>query len=185
MAASGRVLDYVAAGFLRGRFFRQQPPKTAGREEYGREFAREFLRACGNRHSLKSAKGGAAGFRAYRRRSWSAKYKCDVIATATAFSARSIRDAIEKFVLPRGSFSELIVSGGGAKNPTLMAWLADEVRDLGLRLRSSDEFGIPSAAKEAVAFAVLAFETWNRRPSNVPSATGAGRSVILGKISYP
>jgi len=108
-----------------------------------------------------------------------------VIATATAFSARSIRDAIEKFVLPRGSFSELIVSGGGAKNPTLMAWLANEVRDLGLRLRSSDEFGIPSAAKEAVAFAVLAFETWNRRPSNVPSATGAGRSVILGKISYP
>jgi anhydro-N-acetylmuramic acid kinase len=185
MAASGRVLDYVAARFLRGRFFRQPPPKTAGREEYGREFAREFLRACGNPHPLKSAKGGAAGFRSYRKRSWSATDKRDVIATATAFSARSIRDAIEKFVLPRGSFSELIVSGGGAKNPTLIAWLAHEVRDLGLRLRTSDEFGIPSAAKEAVAFAVLAFETWNRRPSNVPSATGARRAVILGKISYP
>jgi anhydro-N-acetylmuramic acid kinase len=185
IAASGRVLDQVAARFLHGKFFRQRPPKTAGREEYGREFAREFLRACGNPHALKTAKSGAAGFRSYRKRSWPATDKCDVIATATAFTARSIRDAIEKFVLPGGNFSEVIVSGGGAKNPTLMAWLANGVRDLGLRLRSSDEFGIPSDAKEAVAFAVLAFETWNWRPSNVPSATGAARSVILGKISYP
>jgi len=111
--------------------------------------------------------------------------KRDVIATATAFTARSIRDAIEKFILPRGKFSELIVSGGGAKNPTLMAWLANEVGELGLRLRSSDEFGIPSEAKEALAFSVLAFETWNRRPSNVPAATGARRPAILGKVSYP
>ena len=108
-----------------------------------------------------------------------------MIATATAFTARSIRDAIERFVLPRGDFSELIVSGGGAKNPALMAMLANETRDLGLRLQSSDEFGIPSEAKEAVAFAVLAFETWNRRPSNVPSATGARRAAVLGKVSYP
>jgi anhydro-N-acetylmuramic acid kinase len=66
-----------------------------------------------------------------------------------------------------------------------MAMLANEVRKLGLRLRSSDEFGIPSEAKEAVAFALLAFETWNRRPSNVPAATGAKRAVVLGKVSYP
>ena len=108
-----------------------------------------------------------------------------MIATATAFAARSIRDAIERFVLPRGRFSELIVSGGGAKNPTLMAALANEIGAIGLSLRSSDEFGIPSEAKEAVAFAVLAFESWNRRPSNVPSATGARRPAVLGKISYP
>jgi anhydro-N-acetylmuramic acid kinase len=108
-----------------------------------------------------------------------------VIATATAFTARSIRGAIERFVLPEGNFSELIVSGGGTNNPTLVARLANEVRELGLHLRSSDEFGIPSQAKEAVAFAVLAFETWNRRPSNVPAATGARRPAILGKVSYP
>ncbi len=185
IAASGRALDHVVQGFLRRNFFGQRPPKTAGREEFGREFALEFLRACGSPHPLKNAKGGAAGFRFDRKRSRSATDKRDVIATATALTARSIRDAIERFVLPRGSFSELIVSGGGAKNPTLMAGLANEVRDLGLLLRLSDEFGIPSEAKEAVAFAVLAFETWNRRPSNVPSATGAGRPVILGKISYP
>jgi anhydro-N-acetylmuramic acid kinase len=107
-----------------------------------------------------------------------------VIATATALTTRSIRNAIERFVLPQSSFSEVIVSGGGAKNPILMAGLANEVRDLGLRLRPSDELGIPSEAKEAVAFAVLAFETWNRRPSNVPAATGAKRPAILGKISY-
>jgi anhydro-N-acetylmuramic acid kinase len=79
----------------------------------------------------------------------------------------------------------MVVSGGGAKNPTLMAWLANELRELDVRLRSSDEFGTPSEAKEAVAFAVLAFETWNRRPSNVPSATGATRAAVLGKVSFP
>ncbi len=72
-----------------------------------------------------------------------------------------------------GRFRELIVSGGGANNPTLMAMLANELRPLHLTIRASDEFGLPSEAKEAVAFALLAYETWHHRPSNVPSATGA------------
>jgi anhydro-N-acetylmuramic acid kinase len=173
IAASGRVLDSVVARFLRGSFFRQRPPKTAGREEFGREFTHEFLRACRGSGSTKANKPTAdAG-------------KHDIIATATAFTARSIRDAIQRYVLAKGRFSELIVSGGGAKNPTLMAALANEIGAIGLNLRSSDEFGIPSEAKEAVAFAVLAFESWNRRPSNVPSATGARRAAVLGKISHP
>ena len=78
----------------------------------------------------------------------------------------------------------MIVSGGGAKNPTLMAMLRDEIAPLGISLHFSDEFGLPAEAKEAVAFALLAHETWHRRPSNVPSATGAKRAAILGKISY-
>jgi len=81
-------------------------------------------------------------------------------------------------------YREIIISGGGAKNPVLMAMLANEVKRFGLALRLSDEFGLPSETKEAVAFAVLAYETWMRRPGNVPSATGAKRPAILGKISY-
>jgi len=79
----------------------------------------------------------------------------------------------------------MVLSGGGAKNSTLVAMLASELTPLGVRLRLSDEFGLPSAAKEAVAFAVMAYETWRRHPSNIPSATGAKRAAILGKISYP
>jgi anhydro-N-acetylmuramic acid kinase len=169
IAASGRVLEDVVRRFLGESYFRQKPPKTAGREEFGREFTREFLHACnlwGKEHDTPVEKK-------------------DVVATATAFTARSIRDALRLYVAKKGSFSELIASGGGTKNPTLMSGLRAGVEDFGLTVRSSDEFGIPSGAKEAVAFAALAYETWNRRPSNVPSATGAARPVVLGKISYP
>jgi anhydro-N-acetylmuramic acid kinase len=146
---------------MRARFFGQKPPRTAGREEFGSEYVRRFLRLC----------GGAD--------------KADVVATATALTARSIADALQRFVVRKqGRYQEMIVSGGGAKNPTLMAMLRNQIAPLGIALRYSDEFGLPSEAKEAVAFAVLAYETWHRRPSNVPSATGAKREVVLGKISY-
>lgn len=170
IAARGQVNERVVERFLRHEFFRLRPPKTAGREEFGREFAREFLAACGWGNS----KRGKMGME-----------KPDVVATATALTVRSIGDALRAFVLRRAKFSELIASGGGTKNRTLMSWLESELSGLELRLRSSDEFGIPSEAKEAVAFAVMAFETWNQRPSNVPSATGAKRAAVLGKISYP
>jgi anhydro-N-acetylmuramic acid kinase len=174
LAARGRVLDNVVGNSLREPFFRQQPPKTAGREEFGREFVRKFAAACWSSHPSKTTKGGTSSVIAL-----------DVIATATALTARSIPDAMKRHVLPHGNFAEVIVSGGGTKNPTLMKWLASGLRELGLRLRTSDELGTPSEAKEAMAFAVLAYETWNRRPSNVPSATGARRPVVLGKIAYP
>jgi anhydro-N-acetylmuramic acid kinase len=160
-AASGKVLVPVVERVLQGRFFGNAPPKTAGREEFGREFVADFLRKCGRAR------------------------KEDVVATATALTAASIGDALRRFVLKRSSdYKELIASGGGTQNPTLMRMLATEVGRLGLRLRRSDEFGVPAEAKEAVAFALLAYETWNGRPSNIPSATGARRPAILGKISY-
>jgi anhydro-N-acetylmuramic acid kinase len=151
---------------LRNKFFRARPPKTAGREEFGREFGREFFRCC-------------AGAR-----------KEDVVATATALTALSIADAVRRFVIDKSgtasknAFREMILSGGGARNTTLVGMLAERLTPLGIKLRFSDEFGLPSESKEAVAFAVLAYETWNRRPSNVPSATGAKRAAVLGKISY-
>ncbi|HKV81255.1 MAG TPA: anhydro-N-acetylmuramic acid kinase [Candidatus Sulfotelmatobacter sp.] len=184
IAASGRVLEEVVAGFLKQEpFFLQKPPRTAGREQFGREFAREFLHASRplGTASRKPVGQGASAALA----DGSAVEKRDVIATATALTVRSIGDSVRRFVPRKGNFKEMIVSGGGAKNPTLMRWLEEEVRALGLRLRSSDEFGIPSSAKEAVAFAVLAYETWNKRPANVPSATGAKSAAVLGKVCYP
>lgn len=161
IAAAGQADESVVARLLRAEFFRQRPPRTAGREEFGREYARRFLEIC----------RGAS--------------KPDIVATATALTAQSIVDALRRFVLPKNkSYRELVVSGGGAKNPTLMGMLRGELAALKIKLRFSDEFGVPAEAKEAVAFAVLAHETWHRRPSNVPSATGAKRAVILGKISY-
>jgi len=78
----------------------------------------------------------------------------------------------------------MIVSGGGARNATLMKLLAGQLNEFGIQLRHADKYGIPSQAKEAMAFALLAYETWHRRPANVPSATGASRPAVLGKISY-
>jgi anhydro-N-acetylmuramic acid kinase len=84
----------------------------------------------------------------------------------------------------RGGFRELIASGGGTKNATLMRMIAEQLSQLKIKVRTTDELGLPSQAKEAVAFALLAYETWHRQTSNVPSATGAKRPAILGKISY-
>ena len=164
LAARGEPIEGVLKQFLRHPFFRQKPPRTAGREQFGREFVSEFLRLC-------------------RRAD-----KNDVIATATALTAHSIGIAVEKFVLPMVEpplrFREMVVSGGGARNLTLMRMLREELAPLKLRVRTSDDFGLPSEAKEAAAFALLAYQTWRRLPSNVPSATGAERPVVLGKVSH-
>jgi anhydro-N-acetylmuramic acid kinase len=159
-ARSGKILQPVLEELLAGPFYRRKPPKTAGREEFGREFAQAFLRRCGR----------AA--------------KADILATATALTAQSIARAIRDFVLPTGRFREYIVSGGGTNNRTLMRMLAMETSQLGLTIRNSDDLGIPSAAKEALAFALLAYQTWLQLPGNIPSATGASRPAVLGKVSY-
>jgi anhydro-N-acetylmuramic acid kinase len=167
IAASGTAREDVIGKLLQRSFFRRLPPKTAGREEFGREFVREFLRGCARSQPQ------------------------DVVATATALTARSIADAVRRCAADESGFArppafrEMILSGGGAKNHALVARLTSELIPLGLRLRFSDEFALPSAAKEAVAFAVLAHETWHGRPSNVASATGAKGPAMLGKISYP
>jgi len=166
IASAGEVIEPVLNGVMRRSYFRGKPPKTAGREEFGREFVAEFLRSC----------------RGARKR--------DVVATATALTARSIASAVECFVIGkfptrrRSAFREIILSGGGTRNATVVGMLAELMAPLGIAVRFSDEFGLPSEAKEAVAFAVLAYETWNRHASNVPSATGAKRGAVLGKISY-
>jgi anhydro-N-acetylmuramic acid kinase len=164
LSARGEPIERALQQLIRHPFFGRRPPKTAGREQFGREFVREFLRLC-------------------RRAD-----KNDVVATATALTARSIGVAVRKFVLPLLQpplrFREFVISGGGTKNATLVRMIREELAPLKLRVRTSDEFGLPAEAKEAAAFALLAYQTWRRLPSNVPSATGAARPAILGKVSY-
>jgi anhydro-N-acetylmuramic acid kinase len=164
LAARGEPIEHALRQLLRHPFFRQKPPKTAGREQFGREFVREFLRLCGRAD------------------------KNDMVATATALTARSIGLAVRRFILslvdPPLRFREFVVFGGGTKNAILMRMIREELAPLKMRVRTSDEFGLPADAKEAAAFALLAYQTWRHLPSNVPSATGAERPAILGKVSY-
>jgi anhydro-N-acetylmuramic acid kinase len=163
-AARGRVLDSVLKATLRDSYFRRTPPKSAGREQFGTEFAIAFLQAC------KKAGGRAE----------------DAISTATALTAESIALAYDRFIQPhvRNTPVDFIVSGGGSRNKTLMVMLQQHLKSHGCRVMPSDAAGIPSQAKEAVAFALLAWQTWHRLPGNIPAATGASRPVILGEISY-
>jgi len=160
IAATGHILEPVLEETLRNPFFRRRPPKTAGREEFGREFVKQFLKRCG-----KAAKP-------------------DIIATATALTGISIAGVLKNLVRTKGAYRDYIVSGGGVFNQSLMSMLETTASAIGLTLRHTDDFGIPSQAKEAVAFAVLAYQTWHRQPSNIPTATGANRAAVLGKISY-
>ena len=164
VAARGRMLEGVVFEVLRGEYFRRRPPKSAGREQFGAEFTTEFMKAC------KKAGGGRA----------------DAVATATALTAESIALAYESFVRPlvQSAAVDYIVSGGGARNLTLMKMLQARLAPMGCAVTMSDALGVPSQAKEAVAFALLAWHTWHRLPGNVPAATGAKRAVVLGQICY-
>lgn len=164
IAARGQVLEPVLAQMLRDPYFKVKPPRTTGREEFGREYAAEFLALC-------------------RRLS---RRPEDALATATVLTAESIARSFRQFVLPRmkGAPIDYIVSGGGARNATLMKMLADRVEPLGCRLTSIEEFGMPAEAKEAAAFALMAWMTRHHLPGNVPSATGAKRAAILGQFAY-
>jgi anhydro-N-acetylmuramic acid kinase len=160
MAQRGTVLPELLAALLRDKYFLKSPPKTAGREQYGDAYVQQLL---AHRESKRARPE-------------------DVIHTATILTALSIVDAFHRFISPRAEISELIVSGGGARNPLLMAQITAALP--GVRLRKSDDLSVPGDAKEAYAFAVLAWETLHRRPANVPGATGASKAVVLGKVCY-
>ncbi len=165
VAKRGRVLQPVLERHLRASFFKAPPPKSAGREQFGREFVTRFLADC-------------------RKQS---KRPEDAVATATALTAQSIARAWKEFVaLALGDAStDYIVAGGGTRNRTLMQMIQHELASLGkINIKTSDEFGMPAAAKEAMAFALLAYQTWHRQPGNLPRATGATRAAILGKITH-
>ena len=155
LAATGEPDLDAAAAFLKHPYLMKRPPKSTGREMFDLKFVKEL--AARLEGSIE-----------------------DKIATATRAVADSILQAYRDFVLPRFPLKEAVFSGGGAHNATLMQWLAKGLTPV--PVRTSDAYGIPVDAKEAILFAILADKTISGRAANVPSATGAQRPVVLGKI---
>jgi anhydro-N-acetylmuramic acid kinase len=168
VARQGRVISTVVARILDDKYFSAAPPKSCGREEFGAEFVSRFIALC------RQAGGSDA----------------DVVATATALTAEAVVHGYRNFVWAHlGTAAplaktEFVVAGGGAKNAALMAMVSERLQPLGVKVRLMEELGVPGQAKEAVAFALLAWLTWNGLPGNIPPATGAERPVVLGKVTH-
>jgi anhydro-N-acetylmuramic acid kinase len=161
MAERGTFLPRLSDELMRDNYYVKPPPKSAGREQYGEAYVRRVLAHRDSRRAKPE----------------------DVILTLTGVTAHSILYAFSLFVFSRTKVNELIVSGGGAHNPLLMKALGAAF-EADFRIRESSELGVPGDAKEAFAFAVLAYETLRKRPANVPGATGAKKAVVLGKVCH-
>ncbi|HEY5057055.1 MAG TPA: anhydro-N-acetylmuramic acid kinase [Acidobacteriaceae bacterium] len=161
-AARGDILGDLFTQLWRDPYFAAQPPKSCGREQFGLAFAQRVKKLA-----RKSA-------------------PADLIATATFLTATSILEAVSSFCLPHlapHAPTDLIAAGGGTRNRTLMSLLSEGLDELHISLQPTDSLGIPTQAKESVAFALLAWLTYFGLPGNVPAATGASHPVILGKVS--
>ncbi len=161
LARQGRLLPRLLDELLADPYFRMPPPKTAGREQYGEVYAQRLL-SWGRKHKARPA---------------------DLIRTATMLTALSLVDAFHRWILPHTTVQQLIVSGGGAHNPLIVAQLAAALPEI--EIVTSGSLGVPEDAKEAFAFAILAYESLHGRSSNIPGATGARHGAILGKMLQP
>jgi anhydro-N-acetylmuramic acid kinase len=170
VAALGRVREPLLADALCHPFFLRHPPKSAGHEQFGRAFVERYFRP---HPSLPSPVGEKS-------KGWGRARFEDWLRTSLELTARTIADALARFVFPTVKIDRLIVSGGGAHNRTLLKRLAELLPNLEVEL--SDRYGLPVDAKEAIAFAILADRTLHGLPGNLPSVTGARRAVVLGKI---
>ncbi len=158
LAGQGTINAAWLGELLSHPYFKLPPPKSTGREIFGDAFARQAI-----------ARAAELGLD-----------PPDTMATLTAFTAKSIAQGLRQF-LPKTPLEELIVSGGGARNPVLLGMLGEWLP--GVVIRTHDEFGLPAEAKEAVAFALLGYELLRGRPANLPVCTGARSAVLLGKLS--
>jgi anhydro-N-acetylmuramic acid kinase len=160
IAMRGEIIPALLDRLMREPYLRKAPPKTAGREQFGRAYAEKLI-GWGKQHHARTE---------------------DLVRTATVFTSLSIAGALRRFVFPRARIDQLIVAGGGAQNPLMMAQLAAVLP--GIEIAPSNRFGVPSEAKEAFAFAVLAYEAFHGRVNNLPSATGAKRAAVMGQLVY-
>ncbi|MDR4508216.1 MAG: anhydro-N-acetylmuramic acid kinase [Candidatus Brocadiaceae bacterium] len=159
LAATGIVNEALLSSLLSHPFLKKTPPKTTGREEFGTLFADKF----------------------YKDALHAGTKEIDILATVTAFTAYTIADSYRQWIFPASSLSEIIISGGGCRNATLLEFLAKRFSH-SVKLSSSGDFGIDTGVKEALAFAILANETISGNANNVPHATGAKEAVVMGKI---
>lgn len=160
-AAKGQVDGYILNELLKHPYLQLAPPKSTGREEFGSTYANQIYE-WGIGRSVKPS---------------------DILRTATDFTAITLADAYKRYLLPKGQLDEIIISGGGAMNGTLMKRMKREFGNAPIAL--SDDYGMPLKAKEAIAFAILARETILGNPGNLPAVTGAAGLRILGQITPP
>lgn len=159
MAAQGTVDEDLLGGFLEHPYFYEKPPKSTGREVFGAQFVGLTLGEWARR----------------------GEHLEDIVATLTEFTAISVAASVKEYVLPGTKVKEMLVSGGGVHNDTLMRRLREELEDLSVA--PLEAAGFSSDAKEALAFALLARETICGRPGNIPGATGARGPVVLGVVT--
>lgn len=156
LGAAGRVDEALLARLLDHPYLRLPPPKTTGREVFT---LREMLPE------------GPGGWRPE-----------DLVATLSAYTARTVADAYRAWVAPHG-LDEVLLAGGGALNPTLVAMLHDALG--GVPVRTFEELGWRSKDRETLSFGVMAYAAWHGLPNTLPSATGARRAVVAGRLLRP
>ncbi|MSP12097.1 MAG: anhydro-N-acetylmuramic acid kinase [Chloroflexi bacterium] len=157
LAARGHVSQSLLAELMAHPYLQELPPKTTGRELFGTQLGAQVW-ARGKELDLSDV---------------------DITATATAFTAATIGQAYRDFA--PAAIDEIYLAGGGAHNPTLVDMLRAQVAPTAIHQHA--ELGLPASAKEAVLFAVLAYETFHGRPGNLPNCTGAGHPVVMGDIT--
>lgn len=162
-AAGGEFDDAMMAELLRDPYFEQDPPKSTGREYFGMDYAEKLVTRC---HEVMRNPGPN-----------------DVMSTASMLTVFSVYQAYARYIRDQHELDVLIVSGGGMHNDYLMERFVNTFAPI--PVRSVEDYGLNSDAKEALCFAVLAHESLNGVPTNMPSVTGASRKTILGKICVP
>jgi len=160
LARKGKVNKIILSELLKHPYYKNNPPKTTGREMFGKDYCEKIIR------QFKISK----------------KDMYDFIATVTALTAITITDSYKKFIMNRERIDEVLLAGGGAYNQALVEMIKNELPDV--EVKTIEDIGFNSDAKEALSFALLAYATMLNIPNNVPSATGAKKTVVLGKISY-
>ena len=163
MAAEGRVDEALLAMLQQDPYYDMPLPKTTGRELFGVQYVGKIL-DYQRAHGLSDA---------------------DVLATVTDLTAWSIADGYARYVLPKRQAAELVVGGGGSYNATLLGFLRTRFAPYGVEVRTQEDLGWSSDAKEAVAFALMADCCVREKPNVLPSVTGAKAAAIMGKISLP